>query len=209
MTNAPLDDEVKLWDLPDVEVNHDDGQTNALNKPRGKWKFEAPEQEEELSPLTAKDIEDIRKAAYEEGHSAGKEQGYQDGHAEGLEKGQSDGLELGKTAGAQQSKEEADAQAKIHVEALNIEESLVALPINESSYQIYLNSEDLAALSEHLSKHEEAKSWALTLDHQMQRGGCKIVSQNNAVDMSITRRCEQVFEKLLLEQGLSDDPRAS
>jgi len=118
MTNAPLDDEVKLWDLPDVEVNHDDGQTNALNKPRGKWKFEAPEQEEELSPLTAKDIEDIRKAAYEEGHSAGKEQGYQDGHAEGLEKGQSDGLELGKTAGAQQSKEEADAQAKIHVEAL-------------------------------------------------------------------------------------------
>lgn len=252
-------DDAKLWDLPDVgeTKEHDDSQTNAFNKPMGKWKFEAPEQEEDIQPLTAEDIEQIRKAAFEEGLQAGHEQGYSEGHTQGLEAGEAKGLEIGKQAGLEQSKAEADAAANVHLNALQsilerlqnplaqvndevknelvllaislakavikievsqstdsllqiINESIAVLPIQESTYHIHLHAEDVAALQGLFDDASlQNKRWQLFTNADLSRGGCKIVSHSNAVDMSIARRCEQVFEQVLLEQGLADDPRAS
>ena len=39
----------------------------------------------------------------------------------------------------------------------------------------------------------------------MERGGCDITTVQNAVDVSIERRCRDVIDKFLLNQGLSDD----
>ncbi|WP_371192695.1 flagellar assembly protein FliH [Glaciecola sp. SC05] len=254
----PLDD-VKLWDLPSVEDIQDDDstQTNAFNRPLNKWKFEAPEQEEDVQPLTAEDIEQIRKAAFEEGVSAGHEQGYEDGHVQGLEAGKIEGLALGKQTGLEQSKAEADEAAKVQLDALQsileqlqaplaqvdaevknelvllaislakaiiktevsqstesllqvISESMAVLPIQESTYQIHLQADDLASLQQQFDEQTlQNKRWQLHANNDLARGGCKIVSHSNAVDMSIARRCEQVFDQVLLEQGLVDDPRAS
>lgn len=258
-SELPALDDVKLWDLPDVEDHKpiDPSQTNAFNKPIGKWQYEAPDQQEEdIVPLTAQDIEQIRKDAFEEGISAGHEQGYEEGHAKGLEAGEAQGIELGKQNGLEQGKAQADAAAEVHLDAIKaildqlhaplaqvndavknelvllalslakaivkielkqstdsllqvISESIAVLPIQESSYQIHLQAEDLAALQEKFDEQTLHKNrWQLVANPELSRGGCKIVTHSNAVDMSIARRCEQVFDQLLLEQGLIDDPRA-
>ena len=64
---AELED-AKGWDLPHVDEQDtiDDGKTNALNR-RSDWKYEPPEEPEEIKPPTAEEIEAIRQAAYEEG----------------------------------------------------------------------------------------------------------------------------------------------
>lgn len=252
--------DVKLWDLPSVDDAQliEEGQTNAFKKPLGRWKFEAPEQEQEedLKPLTAEDIEAIRKAAFDEGLAMGKEEGFTQGHEQGLESGKQEGLELGKEEGISQGKAQADEEAKVQLDALKniieqlqsplaelqqelknellllavslakavlkvelsqsnesllqaINEGIAVLPMQENAYQLHLHIDDMNALQTHMGEQAiESKHWQLIACAEMQRGGCKIVSQNNAVDMSIARRCEQVFQQVLLNQGLADDPRA-
>lgn len=93
-------DVTHLWDLPDMtsEELKQGSQKNALNKPR-RWQYEPPEaddeSEEEIRPLTAEQLEEIRQAAREEGHK----EGFEEGRNEGLEKGHSEGYEAGKQEG--------------------------------------------------------------------------------------------------------------
>nr|WP_136249960.1 flagellar assembly protein FliH [Ningiella ruwaisensis] len=259
-------EEAKLWDLPVVDdtAPDDENKTTAFNKPFTKWKYEAPEQEEEVTPLTAQDIEEIRQSAYQEGLSAGHEEGFAKGHEEGLIAGKEEGLALGKEEGLAQGKQAAEDAAREHIDALQsfvkrleqplksideevknelvllsvslakavintelstsidslkmaIEQGIAALPINESVYQIHLHSQDKAQIEAHLTQNPSSESelasgaskWQLVANDEQGRGGCKIISQNNAVDMSISRRCENVFEPLLLNQGLANDPRAN
>lgn len=120
---ADLDDstfqEAKLWDLPSVndEQAKLDVVTDAFNRPKNRWKYEAPEQEEEVKPLTAKEIEAIRAAAYQEGLVSGHEEGFSKGHIEGLEQGKqqgiSDGTEEGLAIGKAEAKEQADEQFSV------------------------------------------------------------------------------------------------
>ena len=79
--------DAKTWDLPFVEdatARKKDATTNALNR-RSDWKYEPPEEVEEISPPTADEIEAIRQAAFDEGHSEGKATGYEERKAQGLE----------------------------------------------------------------------------------------------------------------------------
>lgn len=100
--------DISTWDLPHVEDASpvDLNKTNAFNR-RSDWKYEPPEEVEEMLPPTAEEIEAIRAAAYqdgfsqgkqdgqEQGHKEGVEQGLQEGHKEGMEKGHAEGLALG------------------------------------------------------------------------------------------------------------------
>lgn len=109
------------WDLPDMtsEELKQGSQINALNKPR-RWQYEPPEaddeQEEELKPLTAEQLEEIRQAAREEGHKEGFEEGRNDGlkkgYDEGYESGKEDGFEAGKLQGVEAGKEAMQEQQK-------------------------------------------------------------------------------------------------
>jgi flagellar assembly protein FliH len=107
--------DAKTWDLPPVNSDVHSTATNALNKSRT-WKYEPPEVEEELKPLTAKDIEEIRAAAYEEGFSLGKEEGYtaglEQGKQEGLEQGINEGKEQGLAEGMQAGQEQMEELAR-------------------------------------------------------------------------------------------------
>ncbi|MBS8242129.1 flagellar assembly protein FliH [Marinobacter lipolyticus] len=55
----------------------------------------AREEERDVKPLTAADIEAIRQAAREDGHAEGRDAGYQAGFSEGREQGHQEGLEAG------------------------------------------------------------------------------------------------------------------
>lgn len=96
--------ESDLWSIPTVDQSQkvDDGKTNAFGK-KSTWKYEPPEesQEEEPVPLTAEDIEEIRKAAYEEGFNQGKEEGFSKGYEEGRNSGHEEGLKSGHEEGVE------------------------------------------------------------------------------------------------------------
>jgi len=258
---ADLDDpafqDAKLWNLPSVDDEQAklDVATDAFNRPKNRWKFEAPEQEQEVKPLTAQEIEAIRAAAYQEGLLSGHEEGFNKGHSEGLEQGKQQGVKEGREEGLEigiaDAKEKIDEQfltlstlidnitnptesinndvknelvilatnlakaviktdiqqnQKILIQAIG--EGIKTLPLNETRYQISLQSEDLAFVKEHFGEqHIIDNNWQLVESTELSRGGCYIQTTANAVDVSIERRSEQVFSQLLLNQGIADDPR--
>ncbi|WP_018983427.1 flagellar assembly protein FliH [Salinimonas chungwhensis] len=106
----------KLWDLPFVDDTAKDAEqarkTNALNR-RSDWKYEPPEEEEEIKPPTLQEIEAIRQSAQDEGYAEGKQAGFEEGKAEGLEQGFEEGRAAGHAEGLQQGLDEA----KIHIDA--------------------------------------------------------------------------------------------
>lgn len=255
-TSSNTFDDAITWDLPSVNSDVQSNATNALNKSRT-WKYEPPEVEEEIKPLTAKDIEDIRAAAYEEGLALGKQEGYADGlqqgQQEGAEQGLSEGKEQGLAEGMQAGQAQMDELAKswqsiieqaanplaqvnaelekelvilavklaksvINVEVLTqnevllsaISEGIKVLPIQESQYQFQMNPIDLAMVKGHFGDDVIAENnWKLIENPSIERGGCELSTQNNAVDMSIERRTADVFTQFLNAQGLQHDPRNS
>ena len=104
-----------VWALPNVESKptaQEEKHTNALGK-KTNWQYEPPEEEElEVQPLTAEEIEAIRQAAHEEGFNQGKEEGfakgYEEGKSEGLTEGTNQGIEVGTEQGLAAGKETID-----------------------------------------------------------------------------------------------------
>lgn len=107
-----------VWSLPNVETEptaEQESHTNALGQ-KANWHYEPPEEEEvEVHPLTADDIEAIRLAAHEEGYNQGKEEGF----AKGYEEGKAKGLEEGTTQGIEEGTEQGLAQGKERIESLS------------------------------------------------------------------------------------------
>lgn len=85
-----------------------------------------------------------------------------------------------------------------------LSEGLKALPIQEKYYQIHLHPDDIELVSNHFSPEEITKHrWDLIESPEISPGGCEIVTQSNAVDITVDRRVKDVIDKFLLEQGLS------
>lgn len=116
--NRPFepDDEVlellKEWATPDFRQDAPVVEkTNALGltppKPGQRLHARRPEPEE-VKPLTADDIEQIRQAAYDEGLQQGKDDGFSQGYNEGREQGYQDGLQQGQAEGRKQGLEQGE-----------------------------------------------------------------------------------------------------
>ena len=105
------EEQADVWPVPNVEKAVDEGQKNALGLSKT-WRYEPPEsdEEEEVVPLTAEDIEAIRQAAYEEGFSQGKEEGFAKGYEEGKASGHNEGLQAGKDEGLAQGLAQGEEQ---------------------------------------------------------------------------------------------------
>lgn len=85
-----------------------------------------------------------------------------------------------------------------------LSEGLKALPIQEKHYQIHLHPDDIELVNDHFSPEEITKHrWELMASPELSVGGCEIVTQSNAVDITVERRVKDVIDKFLLEQGLS------
>ena len=85
-----------------------------------------------------------------------------------------------------------------------LSEGLKALPIQEKHYQIHLHPDDIKLVNNHFSPEEISKHrWDFIESPESSAGGCEIVTQSNAVDITVERRVKDVIDKFLLEQGLS------
>lgn len=128
-----------VWSLPTVEPENTvkDEKTNAMGR-KPTWRFEPPEDplEEEIVPLTADDIEQIRQAAFDEGFNQGKEEGvakgYEEGkvsgHEEGVVSGHEEGLETGLAEGKESIDEQSSAwqslTEQLHKPLLDVEKNV-------------------------------------------------------------------------------------
>lgn len=244
---------VKTWDLPHIDMNlqqQDADSTDVFNRPRG-WKYEPPEEEIEIQPPTAEEIEAIRAAAQadgfaqgqQEGHTLGLEQGKKEGYEQGLAQGKNEGHEQGLAASKEEVSQHIDAliqlleklQKPVDSVEKNLEKELVqlavslaravirselktnkdmifqaiseglkVLPIQESRYQIHLNPDDISLVKSHFSSEEmEKHKWNLVESPHISRGGCEIITDSNAVDITVERRVRDVLDRFLLEQGLN------
>lgn len=104
---------LKDWvapDVTDVKKAAVVGKTNfmgmSIEDMYKKQALAAEPEEEEVQPLTAEEIEQIRQDAYQEGFEQGKAEGKEAGHAEGLEQGHVEGLEKGHQEGIEAGREE-------------------------------------------------------------------------------------------------------
>lgn len=74
-------------------------------------------QEQEVKPLTAGDLEEIRQAAREDGFQEGREAGYQDGFEKGRADGHQQGLQAGEAEGREQGQQQAEEATRKEVES--------------------------------------------------------------------------------------------
>lgn len=93
----------------------------------------AREEERNVKPLTAADIEEIRRAAREDGYAEGREQGYEAGLAEGREAGHKEGLETGLAEGRERGESQGydDTRKEVDIKLDRLEHLLgeLLLPI--------------------------------------------------------------------------------
>ncbi|GLX83149.1 flagellar assembly protein FliH [Thalassotalea eurytherma] len=131
-------EEATTWGVPNVAVEVDESEKNALGL-RKNWRYEPPEdnQEEEVAPLTAEDIEEIRKAAYEEGFSQGKEEGFASGYEEGKAQGHQEGVVSGNEEGLAQGLSQGEEQ----INQLANNWSLLVEELNEPMAKVTTNVE--------------------------------------------------------------------
>lgn len=74
------------------------------------------EEEREVKPLTAADIEAIRQSAWEEGHQEGRQAGHEEGLKQGLEEGRERGYEEGRQTGEREGHEQAETDTRSQVD---------------------------------------------------------------------------------------------
>ena len=140
-------EDAQAWDLPNLEDSKaiEQASENAFNiKP--KWKFEPPEEEaEEIAPPTAEEIEQIRKAAFDEGFAEGKQQGLAEGHSEGLEKGHAEGTEQGLIEGKESGFEQGKQEAQVVLQTLESVLQQLHIPLEQVNSQVKQQVSLLAA----------------------------------------------------------------
>jgi flagellar assembly protein FliH len=244
---------VKSWELPSIENprhGKNDNTTDVFNR-RHDWKYEPPEEEIEILPPTAQEIEAIRADAQADGFNEGQKEGYAQGLKEGQTQGHEQGLTQGLVEGTQQGLDSAKEQIDAQLESLTklienlqkpvakvektlekelvllavslaravirtevktnedmifqaLSEGLKVLPIQESRYQIHLNPKDIGLITAHFSAEEiEKHHWNFIENPTFSRGGCEVITDSNAVDVTVERRVKDVLDRFLLEQGLS------
>ncbi|MFW5825731.1 MAG: flagellar assembly protein FliH, partial [Marinobacter sp.] len=91
---------------------------------------EVPREEEiEVKPLTAADIEAIRQSAWEEGRDEGLKSGYEEGLKKGAEEGRVQGHREGRETGEREGREQAetDTRAAIDEKLSRLEEIMAEL----------------------------------------------------------------------------------
>ena len=96
--------------------------------------------EQEVKPLTASDLEEIRQAAredgFQEGREAGHQEGFEQGRAEGHKEGYSAGEAEGRDQGSQQAAEETRKEMESRIDRLEHLMGELVLPIQRHEEEL-------------------------------------------------------------------------
>lgn len=198
--------EFSRWELPSVQKAGRKSRVDDVSAQAG-----------QVKPLTAQQLEEIQKAAHQEGYEAG--------HKEGLAAGQKEiraaAQRLGQIIHAfSEPLEDVDARVEQELVALAlaisrqiirrelktdpgqviavVREALAALPAASRRVTVTLHPEDAALVRESLltAAGEEA-SWRIVEDPLLTRGGCRIQAEHSQVDASVEHRIAAIVAQLI------------
>ncbi|HEB86239.1 MAG TPA: flagellar assembly protein FliH [Gammaproteobacteria bacterium] len=171
---------------------------------------------------TAAEIESIQKQAYTEGH----DRGYRDGYEKGVAKGEIDVRQKAETFQEliqtldtpldeldeqviEQTAQLAMAVARqiirreLHADpgqvVAVVRDALKALPVMARKIRVFLHPDDAVLVREVLSLHDDddSQTWRMIEDPLLDRGGCKINSENSTIDASVEMRLQRVITGIM------------
>lgn len=174
--------------------------------------------------LTAEQLEELQKEAYQEGFELGKKEGFAFGHKEALEQGQQRISELiGQVEALMQTLDtplqELDEQVErelvdlvismvrqlvrreIRLEPSHIigivRESLSILPVSSRNIRVQLNPEDAKLVREIYDMNDREQSWKIVEDPVLARGGCRIVTETSQIDATLESRISALIARIM------------
>ncbi|WP_293935189.1 FliH/SctL family protein [Iodobacter sp.] len=77
-----------------------------------------------------------------------------------------------------------------------VREALASMPAARSPSRVFLNPEDLTAISAMLGGEMPSDTWRFLADAHMQSGGCRIETPDSAVDLSLPVRWQNILRVL-------------
>lgn len=195
------------------------------------------DQDKDSAPLlTAAQLEQLQKQAYDEGYEEGRRAGQEFGHREGLEGARRDIAEkLSQLDGLMQALaepfQELDDQVEAEVVTLVISmvkqlvrrevksdpgqiigvvrEALGVLPVAARGIRVMLHPEDAVLVREVYAMGEAEQQWQVVEDPVIQRGGCRVQSENSTVDATLESRINALIAPLLAGERNRDSDEDS
>ncbi len=187
--------------------------------------------EEAHGLLTAAQLDEIRRAAQQEGYEQGRKEGQAYGHREGLEEGRSEVqrriAQLDQMLAAlDRPFDELDEQLENEVVTLVISmvrqlirrevkldpgqivgvvrEALGILPIGVRNIRVVLHPEDAELVREAYTISDHDQKWQIVEDPVVQRGGCRVHSDTSQVDATLDSRLNSLIAPLLAGERVRD-----
>lgn len=189
-------------------------------------------EQERQRGVTARDLEALQKAAYQEGYEQGRTEGQRYGHQEALEEGRKAALErlavLDRLMhGLQRPFEKLDDEVEQQLVTLVISmvrqlvrreikmdpgqiigvvrEALAALPVAARNVRVILHPEDAELVREVYKLGDSDQQWSIVEDPTLQRGGCRVTTDNSTVDATLESRIGALVAPLLAAERDQDD----
>lgn len=216
----PDSEKIEQWKPPSVSTKDGGSITDVSPEEIGLDEEHVPDD----PMVTAAQLEEITQAAHEEGFEQGRKEGQEFGHKEGLEAAREEVREKLETLeqilnSLEKPFERLDDQVENEVSSLLVvmvrqlirreikmdpkhiigvvREALAALPVSSRNIKVLLNPEDAEIVREAYTVTDADQEWSITEDPVLQRGGCKIVTENSIVDASLDSRLNAVIAPLL------------
>jgi len=179
--------------------------------------------------LTAAQLEQIQKQAYDEGFAQGKKEGFAFGHKEGLNEAQAAvsrfeallcALDMPLKQLDDQVEQELVTLAIAIVRQLVrrevkmdpahilgvVRESLGLLPVSARNIRLVLHPEDAELVREAYAVSETELGWKIVEDPVCSRGGCKVLTEVSQVDATLESRLAALVNTLLGGERDVDNP---
>jgi len=174
--------------------------------------------------LTAAELEELAEKAHQEGIEQGRREGFEYGHREGLEAGRQDMLVRIEQfdqllQGLSEPFEELDQQVEQELVTLVIamvrqlvrreiktdpaqvvgvvREALNILPVNTRRIRVVLHPEDAELVRDAYTLGESDQKWQIIEDPVIQRGGCRVYTENSQIDATLESRINALIAPLL------------
>ncbi len=211
------------WELPAMEGKDNNANNVFLANPRSAA-IVVEEEEEEITPLTAEEVEAIRQAAYDEGLQQGIEDGKKQGYEEGYKSGADDARAmmtkmshicraLLEPIPAQDEEIEQAlmalvksickrvVQRELQLDSTSLQlvlvEALDCLQVGADRIRIHLNPDDTAFIQKTLAEMTDIDfTWQLLPHQTISPGGCIVETEKSMVDARSEKRLAAVIEQV-------------
>jgi flagellar assembly protein FliH len=85
-----------------------------------------------------------------------------------------------------------------------VKDALQMLPVSARNIQIRLNPEDVYLVNSALAPSGETNNWQLIDDPVIQRGGCRVITENSRIDATVESQVAQIITKVFGDQRAGD-----